>query len=66
MELPECEFDYFLDGEYGVFISGFADGRFDLRINTAGGEFFTCVPEGELADFMRNFFSGNGTDFFRF
>ncbi len=63
MESPDCEFDDFLDGECGVFVNGYADGRFDLRINTVEGEFFVCVPEGEFADFMRNFFSGNGANF---
>lgn len=64
MELPDYEFDDFSDGEFGVFVSGFIDGRFDLRITTAEGEFFACVPEGELRDFMRNFFSGDGVNFF--
>lgn len=66
MPLPDYEFDDFLDDESGIFVNGYADGRFDLRITTAEGEFFVCVPEGELHDFMRNFFSGNGLDIFRF
>lgn len=60
MSLLDCEFDDFLDDECGIFVNGYADGRFDLRISTADGEFFACVPEGELRDFMRDFFSGNG------
>lgn len=64
MELSDCEFDDFLDDECGIFVSGLGDGRFDLRITTADGEFFVCVPEGELLGFMRNFFSGNGISHF--
>ncbi|MEI7268832.1 hypothetical protein [Pectobacterium versatile] len=68
MELPDYGFDDFLDDECGVFISGYVDGRYDLRISTADGEIFSCVPEGELLDFMRGFFSGNertdGLNFF--
>ncbi|MBA0158974.1 hypothetical protein [Pectobacterium versatile] len=66
MTTPDYESDDFLDDECGIFVSGFTDGRYDLRITTAEGEFFSCVPEGELHDFMRNFFSGkiDGFDFF--
>lgn len=61
---PDCEFDDFLDDEFGLFVNGYSDGNFDVRVTTVDGEFFACVPERELAGFMRNFFSGNGANFF--
>ncbi|MEI7228326.1 hypothetical protein [Pectobacterium carotovorum] len=68
MSLPDYEFDGFLDDECGIFVNGYANGNFDLRISIADGEFFACVPEGELLAVMREFFSGNvsGFDFVRF
>lgn len=66
MELPDYEFDDFLDDDRGVFVRGLSDGHFDVRITTADGEFFLCISEEKLPDFMRIFFSGNGLDFFRF
>lgn len=62
----DYEFDDFLDDGCGIFVSGYADGHYDLRISNVDGEFFFCVSEEKLTDFIRNFFSGNGTDFFRF
>lgn len=64
MESPDCEFDDFLDDDCGVFVNGYSDGNFDVRVATVDGEFFVCVPEGELLVFMRSFFSGNGLNFF--
>lgn len=66
MELPDYEFDDFLDDDRGVFVSGYTDGHYDLRITTVDGEFFVCVPEEKILDFMRTFFSGNEGDLFRF
>lgn len=66
MPLPDYGFDDFLDDECGAFVSGYSDGHYDVRITTCDGEFFFCVAEEKLSDFMRNFFSGNGIDFFRF
>lgn len=64
MELSDYEFDDFLDDECGIFVSGCAEGYYDLRISTVDGEFFFCIPEEKLTDFIRNFFSGNGINHF--
>lgn len=64
MSLPDYEFDDFSYDEGGVFVSGYADGCFDVRVTTADGEFFFCISEEKLPEFMRNFFSGNGIAIF--
>lgn len=68
MESPDCEFDDFLDGEFGVFVNGYSDGNFDVRVTTVDGEFFLCIPQDSLLIFMRDFFSAdtNAIGLFRF
>lgn len=70
MPLPDYEFDDFLDDECGLFVNGYSDGNFDVRVTTVDGEFFLCIPQDSLLVFMRDFFSAdtntNATGLFRF